>query len=505
MRSLFRASGDTRALTSVLATLTYGAALIDRDNRYRWVNPTGAELLGAVDASELVGMRREWQETPAPVSLGGGLCYCATRADGEVREFDADVQEADFDGETCLVVFFRDVTERHRAARRVLAMARIAAAVTYGQPLQQTLDAIAGEVRSAANLLGCIMTLRHNGDRAPRAVGSAGLPATVPAALLLALRDGAPSLVGGAGAVPDLPRVVPDVLTRLRRDRTWAPVARAVEGLPVGAVMGMPLRSRDQLLGVLTAWFPAGRVPTSGEIDFLVAMGDQAAMATASAELAEAAEEHAVLEDRQRLARDLHDSVSQTLFSMTMHARAAQLALGAAGIGPEEPAAESVRELRVLASSAHAEMRVLIHELRPDAGQDGSLGDRLVRRAAALSKRAGVPVDVRVPDELLPLGRVAQGQLYRLLVEAATNAVKHARARRIEISVTCDGALVVGRVRDDGVGFDMNAEHTGHFGLLTMAERARRLDAELDVRSARGAGTTVEVRVRPRADRAPQG
>ncbi len=91
----------------------------------------------------------------------------------------------------------------------------------------------------------------------------------------------------------------------------------------------------------------------------------------------------------------------------------------------------------------------------------------------------------------------SSSELYRLLIEAATNAVKHSLAKRIDISVTCEDGVVTGKVVDDGVGFDMDAEHTGHFGLLTMAERARRLDADFQVRSARGAGTTVEVRVRP--------
>lgn len=268
-----------------------------------------------------------------------------------------------------------------------------------------------------------------------------------------------------------------------------------VSQLPVGAVVGMPLRSREEMLGVLTAWFPADREPTGEEIEFITAMGDQAAVAISNARLIDAAEAHAVLEERQRLARDLHDSVSQTLFSMTMHARAAQLALQQSGIDADHPAAQSLRDLRSLSSSAHAEMRVLIHELRPDAGQDVSLRQRLLRRAEALSARAAIPVDVDVPDVALPLDRVGQGQLYRLLIEAATNAVKHARASRITISVQAGPGEIVAKVADDGVGFDMNAEHTGHFGLLTMAERARRLDADLRVESARESGTVVTVKL----------
>ncbi|MDP9417035.1 MAG: hypothetical protein M3P48_04210, partial [Actinomycetota bacterium] len=147
-----REDANARALTSVLSLLSYGAALVDRYDCYLWVNATGERLLGA-PVADLVGRPRRWRETRAPVSLGGELSYCVTRSDGAVREFHADVQEASFEGGSCRLVLFRDVTERHLAARRVLAMARIAAAASYGRPLRQTLDTIAAEVSAAADLL----------------------------------------------------------------------------------------------------------------------------------------------------------------------------------------------------------------------------------------------------------------------------------------------------------------------------------------------------------------
>jgi len=186
--------------------------------------------------------------------------------------------------------------------------------------------------------------------------------------------------------------------------------------------------------------------------------------------------EMATAQERARLARELHDSVTQSLFSMTLHARAAQVALQRDSIDPEGALGCSVAQLRELAAGALAEMRALIFELRPNALEEEGLVAALSKQAAALRAREDLIVDVDAPDERLSLDPATEEHLYRLVQEALHNVVKHARARHVRVCLAPEsddeGALVV-TIDDDGAGFDAAAVPPGHLGLGTMAERAQ--------------------------------
>ena len=159
--------------------------------------------------------------------------------------------------------------------------------------------------------------------------------------------------------------------------------------------------------------------------------------------------------ERARLARDLHDSVSQALFSMSMHARTAQLALAQVPHSDGGPLARAVGQLRELAAGALAEMRALIFELRPDALAEEGLVAALVRQAAAISAREGLPVTVDGPADPLPLSPEATEHSYRIALEALHNTVKHAAASHAAVLVEVgDGRWVRVSVTDDGAGFD---------------------------------------------------
>jgi signal transduction histidine kinase len=198
--------------------------------------------------------------------------------------------------------------------------------------------------------------------------------------------------------------------------------------------------------------------------------------------------------ERARLARDLHDSVSQALFSMTMHARAAQLSLVRAGLDEDSPLGRSVAELSQLTRGAMAEMRALIFELRPDALAEEGLVAALAKQAAALTAREEVAITVVGPDGGVDLDGPVEEHLYRIVSEALHNIVKHARAEHatVTITATAEKTLQV-EVNDDGAGFDPESARPGHLGLSTMADRAALIGAELTVRSVRGRGTTVSL------------
>lgn len=220
-------------------------------------------------------------------------------------------------------------------------------------------------------------------------------------------------------------------------------------------------------------------------------------MAAAVAEVgrAEAALRSSQAVERNRLARELHDSVSQALFSMTMHASAAQLALAKAGVSENSPAARAVARLRTLTAGALAEMRALIFELRPGALAEEGLVSALRRQAAAISAREEVQITVDGPDSRLNLSRTAEEHAYRLVLEAWHNTVKHAGAAAITTTITTGAAAVAVQVNDNGPGFDPASVPPGHLGLQTMRERAAAIGATFHLASAPGKGTSITLQV----------
>jgi signal transduction histidine kinase len=204
--------------------------------------------------------------------------------------------------------------------------------------------------------------------------------------------------------------------------------------------------------------------------------------------------ERAALE-RQRIARDLHDSVSQSLFSTILHVRTAQHALAREGLDSTGPVGAEVSEIGQLTRNALAEMRALILELRPGALAEEGLVVALSKQAAALSAREGLAIRVEGPDARLPLGPEAREQLYLLVQEALANVVKHARANSATVRLAATNDTVSIEVSDDGRGFDPAAVGPEHFGLRSMRGRAADLKGRLEVRTGPGRGTVLRVEV----------
>jgi PAS domain S-box-containing protein len=196
----------------------------------------------------------------------------------------------------------------------------------------------------------------------------------------------------------------------------------------------------------------------------------------------------AAAEERAHLARELHDSVTQALFSMTLTTRAVELLLA------RDPTAAAAKlgELRELQRDALAEMRGLIFELRPGSLEQDGLVQALRTHAAAVQGRSGLPIDldVRAPERL-PLQ--IEDTLFRISQEALHNAVKHAAAHQARVELGVEGGVARLSVSDDGIGFDEAAVGSGRVGLASMRARAERLGGRLTVASVPGQGTTVEV------------
>lgn len=207
-------------------------------------------------------------------------------------------------------------------------------------------------------------------------------------------------------------------------------------------------------------------------------------------EMLDEASQVAALEERHRLARELHDSVSQALFSMTLHARAVELALHKQGGDPDGPVARGITELRGLTQDALAEMRASLFQLRPDALREDGLAEAIRKQSAAIASREDVVIAVEAPGYRLSLDDRAEEELFRVVQEAVHNAIKHARPGRIDITLFEDDGLII-EVSDDGTGFDPATVSSSGMGLVSMRERMRRIGGGLVIDSTPAGSTTV--------------
>ena len=283
----------------------------------------------------------------------------------------------------------------------------------------------------------------------------------------------------------------------VRRDEpflTNAPANESYEylrGKRPTAFLSVPLHANGDVIGVLEVVDkPGGFV--KDDIRIVGLFANQAAINIEHARLNQQAGQVAVLEERQRLARELHDSVVQSLYSMALYADAAALALAA---GKQDVTVQHLHELRDTARSTMYDMRLLIFELHPPALEQEGLVTALRVRLAAVEARAGVHADLKVEGERrLPIGM--EQELYRIAQEALNNIMKHARAQHVTLRLQFADGVVCLQVHDDGAGFDPHtARNAGGMGLRSFAARAAKIGGHVTLDSHPGQGTTVTVNV----------
>lgn len=259
----------------------------------------------------------------------------------------------------------------------------------------------------------------------------------------------------------------------------------------VDTMLAMPLRVQGSTVGALNvANKPGGFTPE--DVRILSLFADAAALALENARLNEKVGQMAVVEERQRLARELHDSVTQALYSIALYAEASRLALTA---GKVNVATENLRELHATAREAMLDMRMLIFELRPPVLAKEGLVSALQSRLATVETRAGLLTKLDVEGERR-LALAVDTELFWIAVEALNNVVKHARATLLVIRLAYEDHTVRLEVCDDGRGFDLEvARQEGGMGLRGIEERVQRIHGEWEIRSKPGEGTTVQVLV----------
>jgi signal transduction histidine kinase len=218
-------------------------------------------------------------------------------------------------------------------------------------------------------------------------------------------------------------------------------------------------------------------------------VANQAAITMVNAELYERAQTLAVLHERQRLARELHDAVNQSLFSAGLIAEV----LPRLWERDPDKGRRSLEDLRRLTRGALAEMRALLAELRPSVLTDTDLGDLLRQLGSAFTGRTSIPVAVTVAGQG-SLPAEVQVAFYRVCQEGLNNIAKHTEADRVAIHLQYDPGVVELRLCDDGCGFDPAHISPGRSGLSMMRERAEAVGAMLSITSQPGHGTEITVR-----------
>jgi nitrate/nitrite-specific signal transduction histidine kinase len=252
--------------------------------------------------------------------------------------------------------------------------------------------------------------------------------------------------------------------------------------------LAVPIKTKAGVIGVINVESDQAYAFDTSDETVLQSLANQAAVAIENARLYARGRELAVMEERNRLARDLHDAVTQTLFSASLIAEV----LPRLWERDSEEGWRRLEELRQLTRGALAEMRTLLVELRPAALAEANLDDLLHQLAEAIMGRAGLTVSVEVvdarqlPDEI----KVA---FYRIAQEALNNVAKHAAATHVHVSLTFGERGARLSIQDDGRGFEKTTSTGEHLGLGIMEERAADIGADLRIESRMGEGTSVTV------------
>jgi PAS domain S-box-containing protein len=454
-----------------------------------FIHPDSHHLFSAY--MQAVQEGRPFQATAVDVCKGGSLLPIEVHGSLFI-----------YQGKPHVLGVVRDITERvrteevleQRVAERttelvtVLAVSQNVASVLEVRPL---LHRILDQLKVVADYRGAAI-FRLEGDEA----------------VVLARRAPGPDPEAGPGAFsleslrplidalsPGQPIIIGDV-------RGDSPLARAYQA-SVGrhlettfrderCLMAAPMMVQDRMIGVITLSSDEPGCYTTHHAELARGIASYAAIALENARLYERAREFAALEERARLARELHDSVTQSLYSVTLYAEAASRLLASGRI---EMAQTHLRDVGDTAREALQEMRLLIFELRPPVLEQEGLAAALRVRLGGVEERAGIHARLDVDGDL-ELPQAVEETLYRVAVEALNNALKHAHARVASVSLHGSEDTVTLEVADDGVGFDPDDRPgAGGAGLPGMEERVALIGGRFEVQSSPGAGTTIRVEV----------
>ncbi len=368
----------------------------------------------------------------------------------------------------------------YEATRRRLAesesFARVMVGLLRETELEEVLDVVCTEAQQLIGATGSAVLLLEE-DGWLRLTHSAGAPRP------LVDRLPVDKSLAGLAVQRGEPVLVNDPATQVQAYQTHEDVT---------ALLAVPLGINGGVIGVLDVVNKPGGF-TGEDVRVMGVFASQGAMAIEHARLHRRAAQLAVVDERQRLARELHDSVTQALYGVTLFADAASTASSA---GKQETAAGYLRKLRETAQEAMADMRLLIFQLHPPVLEQDGLVSALQAWLTAVESRAGLQTEFRINGDERRLPIEVEEELYWIAQEALNNVLKHAKAHQATIHLEFKAESASLEVRDDGIGFDTSAAGAlGGVGLRSIEERVARARGKWTVESQPGRGTRVGVEV----------
>jgi len=501
-----RAEEELRKLSRAIEQSPGTVAITDAQGNVEYVNPKFTQLTGYT-LEEVLGQnprllksgeqpeefyRELWDTILAGEEWQGefsnrkksGETYWELASISAIRDADGVI--------THFVKVAEDITERKRAEEalgqrvgELITLNRIAQTVATVTDLPAALEIVAETVTHLLDATTTVIASLH-GDRMEvlaqfdRTPGSPGVVGQV-------------FPLGDASLVHQMieqgePLVAPD-----GRGGQFPPLLRErMHAVGVRTVLVVPLRARGVIIGVMgVGTDQVDRVFTETEMALAGTIAGDVAGAIENARLYEQAQAVAIDGERRRLGRELHDSVTQSLYSLTLLTNG----WGAmAEQGRLEDAPDSFRQLGDVALQALKEMRLLIHELRPTVLEEMGLVGALQQRLDTVERRVSVETRLLTQGEVDHLPRAVEEQLFHIAQEALNNALRHAEATAITVRIEAQDEQVTLFVQDDGMGFDSTLDSAG-MGLTTMQERAEAIGGRVSITSAPQQGTTVEVTV----------
>ncbi len=495
---------DSALLASVLEASLDGFLLFNSELRCFSANRAACDILGrsleTIRGQHLFDLCADGKPETRLLTQTDRWSTVIVRANGEKCEVECTQAVIEQGENTQRVLMMRDVTNVRQAMREVKILKQLTTSIAYTDSLESILTMLARDVVQMLGIQACFITLVSGSPPQFRVLSDYGLPPGFTATMKDLAQVGArlPTLYAFQESRVVLHNFPPTdaFYSRLFPQQRWSPEVDALLRhfldlrlqFPGGNIVSVPLLYNGVTLGVFNAYYPFTTQPDMADLSLYVAIAELTAVAIHNARQFTAAQDRAALEERRRLARELHDSVSQQIYGITLGVQSARHF-----IETDPPyASESLDYALSLARTCQEEMRALLFVLHPEALESAGLVVALTRHATALGSRHALAVDVHFCAEPA-LSLDAKEALYRIAQEALYNIVKHAHARRVTLrmlEVTMGVAL---EIEDDGVGFNPAAAFPGHLGLHSMRERAHQLGGTMEIKSAPEWGTSVRV------------
>jgi PAS domain S-box-containing protein len=497
---------DSPLLASVLETSPDGLLLFNSELRCLSANLAACDILGRslehVCGQPLLTLLAAPNKETLTHSMTHSGCWTAVvvRANGEEREVEC-TQAVMKQGELIQrVLVIHDITNVQQTMREAKILTRLATSITYTDSLETILTTLAQEIVQIVGIQACFITLISGSPPQFRVLSDYGLPPGFTTTMKDLALMGAklPTLSAFQEGHIVLHNFPPSeaFYSRLFPKKGWSPEEYALLKHFLNLrlqfrgdnIVSVPLLYNDVCLGVFNIYYSSTKQSDVASIGLFASIAELATMTIHNARQFMAAQDKAAREERRRLARELHDSVSQHLYGITLGVQAARKFID---VDPSH-ACESLDYTLSQARICQSEMRALLFVLRPEALESDGLVVALKNHATAIGTRYNLPVEINFCSEPA-LSLEAKEALYRIAQEALHNVVKHAQAGQITLRLYEIDSHVLLEIKDNGMGFDPDATFPGHLGLHSMRERAHLFGGDLSIKSAPAWGTSVSV------------